>query len=80
MSEWQDNTGVCPVEAGVLVDIELRHGAKVYHTPALTLDEEDIGVDEYGRPSFYAAFDWSIDNAGGDIIKWRLHEEEGQDE
>ena len=80
MSEWQANTGVCPVKEGTLVDVKFADGYIVYHTPALTMDEDDIGIDEEGRVSWRAAFDWSIDGVRGDIIQWRLHEEEKQDE
>ena len=80
MSEWQVNTGVCPVKRGTLVDVRFGDGRVVYHTPALTMDADDVGVDESGRVSERAAFDWSIDGVGGDIVQWRLHEEEKCDE
>ena len=80
MSEWQVNTGVCPVKRGTLVDVEFADGYIVYHTPALTVDVDDEGIDKYGGVSCRAAFDWSIDGVGADIVQWRLHEEEERDE
>lgn len=82
MSEWQDNTGVCPVEKGTLVDVEYRCGAHTYGCAALVGDPKpgQYGVDDEGLEADYGAFCWYCFGSKYDIVKWRLHEEGKQDE
>lgn len=75
MSEWQDNTGECPVGHGVLVDVKFRDGYVAYRVPAGHIGSDE-SYDDLGEMSHRCAWDWSIDDVEADIIQWRLHEEE----
>lgn len=60
---WIDwGGGECPVEIGVLVDVKLRNGRTEYVQKAHS-------VDGYASYPF-----WRNDNAGGDIISYRLYQ------
>lgn len=63
-NEWIEwNGGECPVEKGALIDVKRRNGQE--HSGNALRWEDDL------EQSF-----WDNDNAGGDIIAYRLHKPE----
>lgn len=69
MAEFQNNTGVQPVPTGTKVDVRFRNGATSKGVPAGLMEVEEDGP-------FYLAYDWTIDGSSGDILQWRLAEDE----
>lgn len=66
-NNWIENiSGVCPVAAGTLIDVQYRDGQIKYKCEALCA--------EMGRDT-QDAF-WSIGPMCNDIVKWRLHNPE----
>lgn len=69
MSDWIKNTGECPVEKGVLVDVKYRDGQRVAGIPALirTASGRDA-TSEF----------WCLEEMSNDILSWRLSESESE--